>query len=280
MPPKSRKGAGAKKVRRKEKKNVAHGHAHIKSTFNNTIVSITDPMGDVIAWASAGHVGFKGSRKSTPFAAQMAAENAARRAQEHGMRKVDVFVKGPGSGRETAIRSLQAAGLEVGTIQDVTPVPHNGCRPPKRRQGLIRGGQNMARYTGADCKRCRREKMKLFLKGSKCESPKCPIEIRPYPPGEHGRGRTKDSEYLLQMREKQKCARIYGVLEKQFRGYYDEANRKQGKTGENLLRILESRLDNVVYRAGFAKSRDMARQLVRHGHIMVNGPRSTSRRTA
>ena len=129
----------------------------------------------------------------------------------------------------------------------------------------------MARYTGADCKRCRREKTKLFLKGAKCESPKCPIEIRPYPPGEHGRGRTKDSEYLLQMREKQKCARIYGVLEKQFRGYYEEATRKQGKTGENLLRILESRLDNVVYRAGMAKSRDMARQLVRHGHFTVNG---------
>jgi small subunit ribosomal protein S11 len=135
MPPKTRQqGAGAKKVRRKEKKNVAHGHAHIKSTFNNTIVSITDPSGAVIAWASAGHVGFKGSRKSTPFAAQMAAESAARRAQEHGMRKVDVFVKGPGSGRETAIRSLQAVGLEVGSIQDVTPVPHNGCRPPKRRR--------------------------------------------------------------------------------------------------------------------------------------------------
>lgn len=128
----------------------------------------------------------------------------------------------------------------------------------------------MARYTGADCKRCRREKMKLFLKGAKCESPKCPIEIRPYPPGEHGRGRTKDSEYLLQMREKQKAARMYGVLERQFRGYYEEANAKQGKTGENLLRILESRLDNVVYRAGFAKSRDMARQLVRHGHFLVN----------
>jgi small subunit ribosomal protein S4 len=129
----------------------------------------------------------------------------------------------------------------------------------------------MARYTGADCKRCRREKMKLFLKGAKCESPKCPIEIRPYPPGEHGRGRTKDSEYLLQMREKQKCARIYGVLEKQFRGYYEEANRRKGKTGEELLRILESRLDNVVYRAGFAPSRDAARQLVRHGHFTVNG---------
>ena len=129
----------------------------------------------------------------------------------------------------------------------------------------------MARYTGADCKRCRREKTKLFLKGAKCESAKCPIEIRPYPPGEHGRGRSKDSEYLLQMREKQKCARIYGVLEKQFRGYYEEASRKQGKTGENLLRILETRLDNVVYRAGFAKSRDHARQLVRHGHILLNG---------
>ena len=129
----------------------------------------------------------------------------------------------------------------------------------------------MARYTGPDCKRCRREKTKLFLKGAKCESPKCPMEIRPYPPGEHGRGRTKDSEYLLQMREKQKCARIYGVLEKQFRGYYEEAQRKSGKTGENLLVILESRLDNVVYRAGFGKSRDMARQLVGHGHITVNG---------
>src|SRR3569833_2385686 len=134
MPPKSRTAAGAKKVRRKEKKNVAHGHAHIKSTFNNTIVSITDPTGAVIAWASSGHVGFKGSRKSTPFAAQMAAENAARKAAEHGMKLVDVIETGPGSGREAAIRSLQAAGLEVGTIQDVTPQPHNGCRPPKRRR--------------------------------------------------------------------------------------------------------------------------------------------------
>ena len=129
-----RKAATRGRTRRRVRKNIAIGQAHIKTSFNNTIVSITDPMGAVIAWASAGHVGFKGSRKSTPFAAQMAAENAARRAQEHGMRKVDVFVKGPGSGRETAIRSLQAAGLEVGTIQDVTPVPHNGCRPPKRRR--------------------------------------------------------------------------------------------------------------------------------------------------
>ena len=133
MPPKGRT-AGAKKVRRKEKKNVAVGQAHIKSTFNNTIISITDPAGAVIAWASAGQVGFKGSRKSTPYAAQTAAEQAARRAMEHGVRKVDVVVKGPGSGRETAIRSLTAAGLEVGSIQDVTPSPHNGVRPPKRRR--------------------------------------------------------------------------------------------------------------------------------------------------
>jgi small subunit ribosomal protein S4 len=129
----------------------------------------------------------------------------------------------------------------------------------------------MARYTGPDCKRCRREQVRLFLKGSKCESPKCPIELRAFPPGQHGRNRIKPSEYLQQMREKQKAARIYGVLEKQFRNYYEEASRRQGKTGENLLRILESRLDNVVYRAGFAKSRDMARQLVRHGHFTVNG---------
>ena len=135
MPPKSRTApSGVKKVRRKEKKNVAHGHAHIKSTFNNTIVSITDPAGNVISWASAGHVGFKGSRKSTPFAAQLAAESAARQAQEHGMKKVDVFVKGPGSGRETAIRSLQAAGLEILSVKDVTPQAHNGVRPRKRRR--------------------------------------------------------------------------------------------------------------------------------------------------
>ncbi|GAA3202238.1 30S ribosomal protein S4 [Actinocorallia longicatena] len=129
----------------------------------------------------------------------------------------------------------------------------------------------MARYTGADCKLCRREKTKLFLKGSKCEGPKCPIEIRPYPPGEHGRGRPKESEYQLQLREKQKTRRIYGILEKQFRNYYEVANRKSGKTGENLLTLLERRLDNVVFRAGFAKSRDAARQAIRHGHITVNG---------
>ena len=126
--------AGGRRPRKKERKNVTYGVAHIKSSFNNTIVSITDQEGNVLSWASAGNVGFKGSRKSTPFAAQMAAEQAARRAMEHGVRKVDVVVKGPGSGREAAIRSLQATGLEVGSIQDVTPQAHNGCRPPKRRR--------------------------------------------------------------------------------------------------------------------------------------------------
>jgi small subunit ribosomal protein S11 len=133
MPPKGRQGA-AKKVRRKEKKNVAHGHAHIKSTFNNTIVSITDPSGNVISWASAGHVGFKGSRKSTPYAAQMAAEDAGKKAAEHGVKTLEVNVSGPGSGRESALRALQAAGMTITTIRDVTPIPHNGCRPPKRRR--------------------------------------------------------------------------------------------------------------------------------------------------
>jgi small subunit ribosomal protein S11 len=119
---------------RKQKKNVPNGVAHIQSTFNNTIVTITDPKGEVIAWSSAGASGFKGAKKGTPFAAQMASENAAKLAMEHGMRQVEVMVSGPGSGRETAIRALQAAGLEITLIRDVTPIPHNGCRPPKRRR--------------------------------------------------------------------------------------------------------------------------------------------------
>lgn len=127
----------AKNVRsnkRKEKKHVESGAAHIRSTFNNTIVTITDAKGNALSWASSGGLGFRGSRKSTPFAAQMAAEQAAKAAMEHGLRQVEVFVKGPGSGREAAIRALQAAGLEVNSIKDVTPIPHNGCRPPKRRR--------------------------------------------------------------------------------------------------------------------------------------------------
>jgi small subunit ribosomal protein S4 len=133
----------------------------------------------------------------------------------------------------------------------------------------------MARYTGAVCRLCRRERMKLFLKGTKCETMRCPIERRPYPPGQHGRGRVRDSEYLLQLREKQKARRIYGLLEKQFRLIYDKANKQPGITGENLLRLLELRLDNVVARTGFASSRNQSRQFVRHGHITVNGKRVT-----
>lgn len=122
------------KLRKRERKNVVNGIAHIQSTFNNTIVTITDMMGNTICWASGGTVGFKGTRKSTPFAAQLSAEAAAKKAMEHGMRQVEVYVKGPGPGREAAIRALQAAGLEIVLIKDVTPIPHNGCRPPKRRR--------------------------------------------------------------------------------------------------------------------------------------------------
>ena len=130
---KSAKGGG-KKGGRREKKNVPHGVAHIHATFNNTIITITDPTGAVISWGSAGIAGFKGSRKSTPYAAALSADLAAKKAMEHGLRQVEVFVKGPGAGREQAIRSIQAAGIEVTAITDVTPIPHNGCRPPKRRR--------------------------------------------------------------------------------------------------------------------------------------------------
>ena len=129
-----KKGKKITRTRRRERKNIERGQAHISSTFNNTMVTLTDLNGNVLSWASAGQLGFRGSRKSTPFAAQEAAEEAAKKAMEHGLKSVEVFVKGPGSGREAAIRSLQAAGLEVNMIKDVTPIPHNGCRPPKRRR--------------------------------------------------------------------------------------------------------------------------------------------------
>ena len=122
------------RTKKKEKKNIQSGVVHIQSTFNNTIVTITDPVGNVVSWSSAGAQGFKGSRKSTPFAAQLAAQDAAKKAMEHGMRNVEVFVKGPGAGRESALRALQAVGFNVVLIKDVTPIPHNGCRPPKRRR--------------------------------------------------------------------------------------------------------------------------------------------------
>ena len=132
MAPEKKKTSG--RPRRRERKSVPRGQAHIQATFNNTIVTLTDPNGNVISWGSAGGQGFKGSRKSTPYAAQVTAESAARKAMEHGMKQIEVYVKGPGSGREAAIRSLQAAGLNVTSITDITPIPHNGCRPPKRRR--------------------------------------------------------------------------------------------------------------------------------------------------
>src|ERR1700681_2050628 len=230
VPPAPKRARG----RRKPKKNIPIGQAHIKTSFNNTIVSLTDTQGNVIAWESAGGAGFKGSRKSTPFAAQVTADAAARKGLEQGLQKVEVYVKGPGSGRETAIRSLQAAGLEVTGVKDVTPQAH---------------------------------------KGERCLTDKCGVERRSYPPGEHGRGRMKQSEYRLQLREKQKARRYYGVLEKQFHGYYEKASRQPGITGENLLALLECRLDNVLVRLGFAASRRQARQLIRHGHWTVNGRR-------
>jgi len=130
----TKKGAKTRVRRKKERKNIERGQAHIQSTFNNTVVTLTDTQGNVLSWASAGQLGFRGSRKSTPFAAQQAAEEAAKKAMEHGLKTVEVYVKGPGAGREAAIRSLQATGLEVNLIKDVTPIPHNGCRPPKRRR--------------------------------------------------------------------------------------------------------------------------------------------------
>ena len=269
---------GARRPRRKERKNIAYGVAHIKSSFNNTIVSIADPEGNVLAWASAGNVGFKGSRKSTPFAAQLAAEACAKRAMEHGVRKVDVLVRGPGSGRETAIRSLAAVGHRGRRHQGRHPDPPQRLPPQEAAPGLGRRGRGthpMARYTGPVCRLCRRERTKLFLKGERCYSLKCPVSeavtdrhSRAYPPGEHGRDRMRQgSEYLTQLREKQKARRIYGILEKQFRNMYEEATRQGGITGENLLRNLELRLDNVVFRAGWGASRRQARQFVRHGHV-------------
>src|SRR5213593_2577773 len=227
--------------KKRERREVRTGIAHIQATFNNTIVTLTDRMGNVVAWSSSGSAGFRGSRKSTPFAAQTAAEVAARKAMEYGLKQVEVFVRGPGAGREAAIRSLQAVGLEITAYRD------------------------------AKCRLCRREGMKLFLKGARCFTDKCAIERRNYPPGQHGLNRGKLTPFGVQLREKQKAKRIYGVLESQFRKYFQWAEAQKGVTGENLLRLLELRLDNVVHRLGFAASRREGRQMVAHGHFQVNG---------
>src|SRR5918996_1646257 len=186
--------------KKRERKNVPVGHAHIQSTFNNTLVTITDTTGNVVSWGSAGLAGFKGSRKSTPYAAAQTADLAARRAMDHGMRQVE-----------------------------------------------------------------------LFLKGSRCYTRKCAFERRSSPPGITMTRRRKVSEFGLQLREKQKVRKSYSVLERQFRNYFEKADQRRGMTGENLLRLLEMRLDNVVFRMGFARSRAEARQLVNHGHFSVNG---------
>ena len=239
-----------KTTKRRVKKNVEHGQAHIQSSFNNTIVTLTDNEGNALSWASAGGLGFKGSRKSTPYAAQMAAETATKAALIHGLKTVDVMVKGPGSGREAAIRALQACGLEVTSIRDVTPVPHNGCRPPKRRR------VNRVPVL----KRCRSLGLDPIYLGIDKKSTR---QLK--------RANRKVSEYGLQLKEKQKAKFIYGVLEKPFRNYYKKADRMQGQTGENLMVMLESRLDNIVFRMGFARTRREARQIVDHKHVLVNG---------
>jgi small subunit ribosomal protein S4 len=229
------------KVRKKVKKNVAEGIAHIHASFNNTIITITDRQGNALSWATSGGAGFKGSRKSTPFAAQVAAEAAGKVAQECGIKNLEVRIKGPGPGRESSVRALNALGIKISSITDITPIPHNGCRPPK---------------------------------GEKCFTDKCAIERRAYAPGQHGqRSGQRLSGYGVQLREKQKIRRLYGVLERQFRKVYAEADRRRGQTGENLLQLLEGRLDSVAYRMGFGASRAEARQVVRHNGVLVNGKR-------
>ena len=218
------------------RKNVPFGQAHIKTSFNNTIVSLSDKDGNVIAWESAGGAGFKGSRKSTPFAAQVTADAAARKGMEHGLQKVEVFVKGPGSGPRDGDPLAAGRRARDHLDQGRDPAGPQRLPAPQAEEGL------MARDTSPQCKQCRREGMKLFLKGERCLTDKCAVERRNYPPGDHGRGRSRQSEYRVQLREKQKARRYYGVLEKQFRNYYAKASRQAGVTGENLLRLLECAL--------------------------------------
>ena len=224
------------RTRRRERKNIEKGAVHISSSFNNTMVTITDTNGNAISWASAGGMGFRGSKKSTPFAAQTAAETAAKAAMEHGLKTVEVFVKGPGSGREAAIRALQTAGLEVTMIKDVTPIPHNGCRPPEAPPRLIEGGkkkwQDIPMPSAASAAGRARSSSSRATGATLRSAPLRPAAI---PPDMHGQGRSKTSEYGQQLREKQKAKRYYGLLESQFRSYFDMAERRPGQTGENLL---------------------------------------------
>ena len=284
----------AQRVRKKVRKNVSDGVAHVHASFNNTIITITDRQGNALSWASSGGQGFKGSRKSTPFAAQVASEVAGRAAIDQGIKNLDVEIRGPGPGRESSVRALGALGIRITSISDVTPVPHNGCRPqkrrriyplkpppprrPRRRPGLLpqlfaaddTKEAQVARYLGPKAKLSRREGTDLFLKSARRSiADKSKFDSKP---GQHGRtSGARTSDYGLQLREKQKVKRMYGVLEKQFRRYFEAAEGRKGNTGANLLFLLESRLDNVVYRMGFGSTRAEARQLVSHKAITVNG---------
>ena len=262
---------GKKVIRkRRERKNVEKGQVHIRSSFNNTMVTVTDMGGNALSWASSGGLGFRGSRKSTPFAAQTAAETAAKAAMEHGLKTVEVYVKGPGAGREAAIRALQAVGLEVTLIKDVTPHPPQRLPSAEAPPRVREGGRSMAKNMQPIVKRCRALGISPAAMGyagkSKQESNRNPA----------ARMRKKKSEYALQLTEKQKVKFVYGIMEKQFRSYYEKAARMPGKTGENLLVLVERRLDNVAYRLGFAMTRREARQLVGHGHFTVTASGWTS----
>ena len=237
--------------------------AHVHASFNNTIITITDRQGNTLSWATSGGCGFRGSRKSTPFAAQVAAEKAGVAAQEHGVKNVEVRVGGPGPGPR--IGGARAERLWSEDHQHLGRHADSAQRLPSAEEAarLRRRKHIMARYIGPTCKLARREGTDLFLKsGAKPLESKCKLQVPPG--GIKGERRQRLSDYGMQLREKQKLRRMYGVLERQFRNYYQAAARRTGSTGETLLKLLECRLDNVVYRMGFAATRAEARQLVAH----------------
>lgn len=258
--------AEAKTTTKRSRTHRSDWSAAYTATFNNTIITFSDSKGNVLSASSAGACGFRGSKKGTAYAAQIAAEKAAEAAKsQYGLSKVDVFVKGVGLGRDTAVRAMSNYDIVVESIRDVTGVPHTVV-PVHERQGEA----NMARDRSPIVKQSRREGYALHPKAHKIMVKKSGI------PGQHGRDRQgKQSLYAQQLREKQKVRRLYGLLEKQFARLMADANRAQGQSGEVLLELLERRLDNVIYRAGFSTSRRGARQLVTHGHFMLNGPVST-----
>ena len=260
---------------------IPHALAHIKATFNNTLISITDPDGNVIAWASAGKIGFKGSRKGHAVrragGGQRTRVRIAKGSQEYARSKFSSrgreVVASLRSGRSRRVESQSSRSRCDAHSAQRLPAAQT---PPRVERTRNRRRTDVARYTGPVCRLCRRERMKLFLKGDRCFKEKCAIERRAYPPGQHGQRRGRRTMgYGIQLREKQKVKRIYGVQEKQFRNYFKKADQKKGITGENLLVMLERRLDNVAFNLGFGASRAQARQLVRHGHIRVDDKKVT-----